>query len=227
MQKDNIIDNFEFERHFRERGIYSQRRYPNEAFIQFLAAHYFRFSRARRRRVKMLELGCGSGANLWMAAREGFAAYGIDISPTGIALCKDVFKDWNVRATLAVANMYDLPFSRSFFNVIFDVVSVQHTNIAGHKKVYEEAFRCLKKGGRFFQWHLEASSDFFQQNTDFIDRFTARDFLGNGRTCFLTASFARQLLTAVGFHDINIEKVTRTYENMKTAMSYLAISAQK
>ncbi len=35
---------------------------------------------------KFLDLGCGAGANLWMLAREGFDAYGIDSSPTALNL---------------------------------------------------------------------------------------------------------------------------------------------
>lgn len=34
----------------------------------------------------MLELGCGTCANLWMIAREGFRAYGLDFSAHAIAL---------------------------------------------------------------------------------------------------------------------------------------------
>jgi hypothetical protein len=65
---------------YRRYGFAAQRRYPNEELVRFLARHFFPIPCAERAAVPILEVGCGSGANLWMIAREGFAAHGLSIT---------------------------------------------------------------------------------------------------------------------------------------------------
>ncbi len=142
-----------WEKKYQENGFSSQRRYPNEALIRFLAANYF--SLKERGETKVLELGCGSGANLWMVSQEGFDAYGIDASPTALKLCQEMLDYRQVKAKISLADMTKLGFENEFFDVIFDIVSMQHLDLKGHFRAYQEIFRCLKKEGRFFQWHLE------------------------------------------------------------------------
>lgn len=67
--------------------IHSQRawgRYPNEELVKFIGKNFFRIPKEERQNIKILELGCGQGANLWFLAKEGFDVYGIDISPSAI-----------------------------------------------------------------------------------------------------------------------------------------------
>src|SRR6218665_938871 len=52
-------------------------RYPPEDLVRFMGR---RFRAADKGAVKVLEVGCGPGANLWFMHREGFAVHGIDIS---------------------------------------------------------------------------------------------------------------------------------------------------
>ena len=59
--------------------------YPNEELIKFIAKHYYKVS--NRYKIKILELGCGPGANIWYLAREKFNVHGIDGSKTAINKC--------------------------------------------------------------------------------------------------------------------------------------------
>ena len=152
------IDNLTFEESYKSEGFNAQRRYPNEPLLQFLGRYYFGLPKDKRKSTRILEIGCGSGANLWMVAKEGFSTYGIDISSTGINLCKKMLDDWRVKASLSVQNMRKMDFDNDYFDAIFDIVSIQHTNLKGHKETYKEIYRLLKKGGRFFQWHLGSKS---------------------------------------------------------------------
>jgi hypothetical protein len=56
---------------YRKLGLGAQRRYPNEEFIRFLAGHFFDVPHDERQAIRILEVGSGSGANLWAIAREG------------------------------------------------------------------------------------------------------------------------------------------------------------
>ena len=73
---DQAIDLFD--QQYLSKGLGAQRRYPNEWLIQFLASRYFRFSEVDRKSIRVLEVGCGSGANLWVMAKEGFSTHGMD-----------------------------------------------------------------------------------------------------------------------------------------------------
>lgn len=232
MQK---LDNLVFEKHFKESGFHSQRRYPNEQAIQFLASHYFALPRSKRKHIKVLDLGCGSGANLWMIAKEGFDAYGIDISATGIRLCRTMLKQWGVSAALKVGNMRALPYEDSYFDAVVDVLSLEHTTLEGHQQAFKEIFRTLKPGGSFFSWHLGSKSiSFIRGGGKKLDSYTRENtpnkqvpYPNNGITCFIPAPLAKKMLTHTGFVDISIERVTRTYKQMTQVEEYFAISARK
>lgn len=229
------MHDLQFERHYKARGLASQRRYPNEALIQFLAANYFSLPLKKRKKIRILELGCGSGANLWMLAKEGFDVYGIDVAPTGIKLAKKMLKLWNAFAKLKIENIRKLGFPDNFFDAIVDVVSVQHVDLAGHKEVYGEVFRCLKPNGYFFEWHLGAGSVSFKEGKgERIDELTLSGilnpkvpFCGCGLVCFLKPRKAEKMLKTAGFRSINIETYVRTYKNRSQKIEYLAIQAKK
>lgn len=229
------MKNERFEEQYRRSGLASQRRYPNEQLVQFLAGNFFHIPPEARGRVRILEIGCGSGANLWMVAREGFDAFGVDIAETGLELCRSVLDEWDVSAQLSVMDMRTLEYADSTFDAIFDVVSMQHCDLAGHRAAYREVLRCLKPGGRFFQWHLGAGSVSFAHGGGVpTDPFTVDDIrnpevplAGNGMTCFLPTTDARTILESAGFVGVSVERHTRTYRNMTQVMEYLAVTAGK
>ncbi len=219
---------------YKKTGFGAQRRYPNEQLIQFLATHFFALSRQYRKKIKILEIGCGSGANLWMMAHEGFDVYGTDDAPTGLQLCRRMLKSWGVFAHVLKADMRTQSFPDAFFDAVTDVISMQHLNIADHKKTYTAVYSMLKPGGRFFSYHLgSASSSFKEARSRLIDPYTVYrvnnplvPLSGNGPICFIPAPLLRSLLKQAGFIDITTEKVRRTYTTGKV-IEYLVVSAKK
>lgn len=221
-----------FEEHYLSTGFESQRKYPNEGLLAFLGGNYSTIPYGERSRLKVLELGCGSGANLWAVSKEGFDAYGIDIAPTGLELCRKMLEKWSASATVRLGDMTALPFEAGFFDVIFDVVSMQHLNMEQHFKSYSEVHRCLKKGGRFFSYHLGENSISLKSTSDMVDHCTVANIgdgyplANNGQTCFISANEVRRLLRDTGFKGVNIEKVSRSYGNQRQYIEYLSISAE-
>lgn len=112
-----------FEASYGSAGFGAQRRYPNEELVRFLARHFFPLPRAARADVRILEVGCGSGANLWMIAREGFAAHGLDLSAEGLALCRRMLEAWGVTAALEEGDMTALPYGTGSMHAVLDVFS--------------------------------------------------------------------------------------------------------
>jgi SAM-dependent methyltransferase len=222
-----------FEQGYAERGAAAQRRYPNESFLAFLAGEYFAIPRPERAAVKVLELGCGSGANLWAVAREGFSAYGIDYAPSGVRVCQEVLRDWGVTAELTLGDICELPYPDDAFDVVFDVMTTIHVDFSNHLRVWAEVFRCLKPGGRFFSYHWGEGSVSLRCGAPLLDHCTVSNispgypYAGNGTSCFLSANEVRRGLVEAGFRDVNVEKTTRTYQNQTQLIEYLVITARK
>ncbi|WKE66724.1 class I SAM-dependent methyltransferase [Gallaecimonas kandeliae] len=222
-----------FENLYQAKGLQSQRRYPNDALIGFLAGRFFRLPAAERSQVKVLELGCGSGANLWMVAREGFDAYGLDYAPSGLALCRQVLDDWGVSARLDQGDMTALPYENASFDAIFDVVSMQHLTLAQHAQVLAEVKRCLKPGGHFFSYHLGQGSSAFAAEVPRLDGVTLTEvpagypLASNGQTAFLSADGYALLAAQAGLVDIAVDKVVRSYGQQAQQVEYLVLTASK
>ena len=96
-------------------------RYPNEELIRFIAKNFYKVE--DRKLIKILEVGCGPGANLWYLAREAFCVYGIDGSITAIAKAKNRLdkevKGWC--GHLMIEDITVIPFDGQFFDAVVDV----------------------------------------------------------------------------------------------------------
>lgn len=225
-----------FDQLFREKGIRSQRSYPNEQLIQFVAGNWFALAPEQRREIRILEVGCGSGANLWMLAKEGFSVYGIDSSAAGIAIAESHLRDkWGVSAHLRCASVLELPFVAGYFDAVVDVVTLQHLNLADSVSALAEVFRVLKPGGQFFSYRAsDRCSMFLNSGGNFVDAVTvdnvantAMPLHNNGPMSFWGPALARQMLLAQAFEPGSIERHARTYGNGTCIVEYLAITAKK
>src|SRR5690349_8683681 len=96
---DVSVTRASYESSYQQLGFAAQRMYPNEELLRFFGTYYFGLPLEERRRLVVLEVGCGSGANLWMIAREGFQAHGLDLSPEGLALCGQMLEKWGATAS--------------------------------------------------------------------------------------------------------------------------------
>lgn len=222
-----------FDENYTSSGFHSQRRYPNTSLISSTFNFLNSKSPSDKKNTNILELGCGSGANIWMFAKEGYNCYGIDFSKEGIKLCHKMLENWEVKAHIKVGDILKLDFENNFFDVVYDVVTIQHLNFSEHIQCLNEAYNVLKKGGLFFSYHLSERSISFKSSTDFIDHCTISNINppyplhNNGKTCFISSNEYRKMLADCGFHKINIETEQRSYENGTQLIEYLVVTAVK
>jgi SAM-dependent methyltransferase len=95
--------------------------------------------RVTDRRARILDVGCGTGANLLMLSKYG-AAEGVDISEDALAFCRERGLD-HVKQGAGE----ELPYEDGTFDLVtaFDVVEHMDDDLAG----LEEMFRVLRPGG--------------------------------------------------------------------------------
>lgn len=125
-------------------------RYPAEDLIRFIAKNYYK--EIGRRKIKILEIGCGTGANLWYMAREGFSVYGIDGSKVAINKAKQrldsEIKNWS--GELLEGDVVNLPFKDNYFDAVVDSEVICCNSYEDSKRIYDEIWRVLKPGGKMF-----------------------------------------------------------------------------
>lgn len=105
-----------------------------------------------RSEIRILDLGCGSGSNLWVYEREGFEAHGIDGSLNSLLTAKKVvasFLNTGFKTHLTNGNLVSLPYQESTFNTAVDVVSLQHLNQNEGHQALSEIYRVLRSGENY------------------------------------------------------------------------------
>lgn len=142
MSWDNIWESV-----FRSR---SWGKYPGEELVRFVASNFYDKVRTN---VKILELGCGPGANMWYLANEGFPVYGIEGSEAAVG---EAVKRLNAEVPKWEGSIIQgdfskkLPFPDGEFDAVLDNEAVYCNDYATSKNIYNEANRVLKPDGKLF-----------------------------------------------------------------------------
>jgi SAM-dependent methyltransferase len=204
-------------------------KYPNEDLIRFVAANYY--GAPDRKQVRLLEIGCGPGANLWFLAREGFPVYGLDGSDTAIGqararLDREV-PGWT--GELTVGDMGRLKFPDESFDAVIDNDAICCNSWEASQAIYAEAWRVLRKGGRLFSRTLGSGTwgDGTGQAVGRSAWHCAEGPLkGKGLCRFTSAEEAAELIGA-RFSILSLETSERTMDNRTKRMRELVILAVK
>lgn len=227
-----------YDESYSKEGFNAQRLYPNEELLRFLGREYFfTTNKNGRKNIKILELGCGSCSNLWMVAREGFDAYGIDISPNAIELGKQMLRHWEENADLRVGTITSLPYENSYFDVVCEVFSAYCLIENDFHTCLDEVKRVLKQGGKFFSYSPSTNSDAFTNyypsrklddfTLDGIKRETSPFFGNNYPFRFISPKHYQGLLVERSFTITYLETISRTYRKMQENFEFITIVGEK
>nr|WP_319395131.1 class I SAM-dependent methyltransferase [uncultured Desulfobacter sp.] len=121
-------------------------RYPSEHLVRFTAINFYKANR----KGKILEVGCGPGANIWFFGREGLDAYGIDSSSVAIRQAEKRLSEDKISANLRVGDIEKLPYEDQIFDAVVDSACLYNNSTEKTKRILNEVKRVLKPGGLFF-----------------------------------------------------------------------------
>ncbi|EAI4487866.1 class I SAM-dependent methyltransferase [Campylobacter coli] len=128
-------------------------KYPSENIIRFIARNFYNVQ--DRSKINILELGLGTGANLWFCAREGFKVSGIEWSKTGLERFRARLKDENLSTQIEQIEIGDYLekldlFKNESFDAWMDSYSLAYNDFEKTKQIIKKAMKKLKIGGKFF-----------------------------------------------------------------------------
>lgn len=195
-------------------NIFAQRAwgaYPPEELVRFIARNFRAVP--DRAQIRVLEIGCGPGPNIWFLAREGYAVAGIDGSPTAIRQAEARLRAEGLQAAdLKVGDFASLPWPDGSFDAVVDVAALYANTMPTIRATVAEIARVLKPGGLFFgkmfadQTTGSRSGVMIEPGT--VSKPTSGPCAGNEVAHF----FSREELHGLfaGFDELGIDQVHRT-----------------
>ena len=143
-------------------------KYPSEAVIRFIARNFYNAS--DRNKIKILELGLGTGANLWFCAREGFRVSGIEFTQSGIERFKKRMNAENLNTQIDTIlqgdyfeKLDELP--DESFDAFMDSYSLAYNDFDKTKAIIDKAVKKLKSGGKFLSITPSLKNEGFDENS--------------------------------------------------------------
>ncbi|MGE5423465.1 MAG: class I SAM-dependent methyltransferase [Ignavibacteriales bacterium] len=188
-------------------------KYPGEDLIRFTARNFYQVP--DRSAIKILEVGCGPGANLWYLAREGFSVFGVDGSETAIRQARErLDKECpNWQGQLVVADIMRIPFADDYFDAVIDNEAVCCNLFKNARTIYSEMWRVCKSAGKLHVRTFSTGSwgDHTGTNLEGNAWIVAEGpSLGQGCSRFTSLNELGQLLK--GFDLEEIELLTRSVD---------------
>lgn len=212
-------------------------KYPPEELVRFTARNFYKAP--ERRKVKILEMGCGTGANVWYMAREGFSVYGVDASPTAIRTAKERLRMERLNANLKRGDMVSLSFPSGFFDAVVDIAALECNRMAFIRRMCREAHRVLKPGGKFFSMMVACGSWGHGKGRPVcvrtrtgrrVEKGTFTDAAEGPHTGQGVIHFfeKKEIQTALkSFLKVNIEYSLRTCDDMRHTIKHWVVTAVK
>ena len=203
-------------------------KYPPEHVVKFVARNFYRVP--KRQDVKLLEVGCGPGANVWYAASEGFDVAGIDGSPSAIRTAQARLQAIGLDADLRVGDFCSkLPWPDETFDGVIENLSLYTNRRARIQEVISEIRRVLKPKGKFQSCWFNTQTWGYGLGNEVepggFEKITEGPLRDRGFCLFVKDSDIREFLK--GFNIESMETVSWSLQNRSKLVSELVVVAEK
>jgi len=132
-------------------------KYPTDDLVRFMANNFYQAP--SRKDIKVLEVGCGAGANVWYLAREGFDVTAIEGSSVAVERTTKRLAEDHLSARIIVGDtVKGLPFDDNQFDCVIDIECLYANTYQDTRKIIAEIKRVLKPKGLFFSKTFMTSS---------------------------------------------------------------------
>lgn len=204
------------------------RHWPNEELVRSMSG--------KPPDGRILEVGCGNGANLpllleYARRLDAVDAYAPILPEAAELVGRRCSPTLGERLHLWDASAHDLPFDDGTFDGVVDCMTSQHVTWADHKAVYTEYSRVLKPGGWLFLLHLNSdtySDDAAREAATYDYPRGIRLFKDAGFVCLPSWWSLETLVRECRFYDAVTRKSTReTCAKPGSRASYAIIDARR
>ncbi|AOT07451.1 class I SAM-dependent methyltransferase [Pseudoalteromonas luteoviolacea] len=100
--------------------------------------------------LRVLEVGCGAGNNIYFMASEGVDVAGIDCAPSAIEFAKRRIGKDGLSADLKVGSFVELPWQDNTFDLVIDRSALNCVPRPQVQLALKDIARVLKPGGRIY-----------------------------------------------------------------------------
>ena len=175
---------------------------------------------AGRRFGRVMESGCGNGANLWLLAEHADHVMGVDGNQQALDAAATYMARRGVqdRVTLRCADIQTGLSGQEPVDALVDVMTSQHVRWGEHRALYQTYRQAVRPGGWIFLYHLCSGTS--AQGGTMLDGFT-RDrldlFPDAGQICLPPAWSLREELSLAGFAMDPVRTLTKHYPTGQVA----------
>lgn len=190
-------------------------KYPHEKVVQFFFRNFP--NKEERQRIRVLDLGCGSGVHTIFLADEGFLVSAIDFSEKAIENVEKKITLKNIHSNvehLKVESISNFDFPDSYFDVVLSISVFDAAGIDEVQKAIPRISKVLKKGGIGF-FMFASNLDFRLRNNEYgLHGYSEEEV----KELFLASNY---------FEKVWIDRYITTYQNQLFQQNDFIITVYK
>ncbi len=185
-------------------------RWPAEEVVRAVS----RLAAAIGRPLSVLELGCGTGAQLWYLEHEGHDAVGLDLSAVGLVHAQSRMAEEGCATRLARADAARIPFRSGIFDLVLDVEAFAHNHEDRGSQLWAEAARVLRPAGHLLSFGFTTATTGRTTGVDIGTRtttgITAGPLADYGEVSFVDDAVVHVLARGAGMRVVDVQLRSRT-----------------